>query len=134
MMLFLAGSMTHAYDAAKIELGFKNARYHWPAFAGDTFKKAFKVKSLRNTSDKKKSIFTIECQLFNQRQKPLFSVEKTMIFPFEVAPSDVNVQPSSFEYDNSFLHHIVDQSENVQQLGSQTLQQASNEQQIVVPS
>ena len=30
MMLFLTGSMSHAYDYAKIESGYKNAIYHWP--------------------------------------------------------------------------------------------------------
>mgnify|MGYP001113887130 CR=1 FL=1 len=43
LMLFLTGSMSHA-DAAKVQVGFKNAVYHWPGFAGDTFKKRFKIK------------------------------------------------------------------------------------------
>ena len=38
LMLFLTGSMSHA-DAAKVQVGFRNAVYHWPAFAGDTFTK-----------------------------------------------------------------------------------------------
>ena len=46
MMLFLAGSMSHA-DHAKLQTGFHNAKYHWPAFAGDTFKKKFVIKSVR---------------------------------------------------------------------------------------
>lgn len=29
MMLFLSGSMSHAYDHAKIEVSYKNAKYHW---------------------------------------------------------------------------------------------------------
>jgi hypothetical protein len=45
-MLFLAGSMSHA-DHAKLQTGFHNAKYHWPAFAGDTFKKKFVIKSVR---------------------------------------------------------------------------------------
>lgn len=50
LMLFLTGGMTHA-DAAKVQVGFDNAIYHFPAFAGDTFTKRFTVKSVRNTSD-----------------------------------------------------------------------------------
>jgi hypothetical protein len=30
MMLFLAGSMSHAYDIAKSETNYTNAKYHWP--------------------------------------------------------------------------------------------------------
>ncbi len=121
MMLFLATSMTHAYDAAKVATGFKNAKYHWPAFAGDTFTKQFKVKSVRTTSDGQKTEFGLECTLFNQRDKPIFSVEKSIIFPFIVPHSDVSIPQSSFGQDDSLLHHLVDQAEKIQQLGSQTL-------------
>jgi hypothetical protein len=123
MMVFLCGSMSHAYDAADIETGYKNARYHWPAFSGDTFTKVFKVKSVRNTSDKKKSLFAVECQLFNQRDKPIFSLEKTMIFPFVVPESTLEVPSSSFELDDAFLHHLVEQADTIHTLGSQTLNQ-----------
>ena len=50
LMLFLAGSMSHA-DGAKIQTGFSRGRYHWPAFAGDSFKKKFVIQGLRNASD-----------------------------------------------------------------------------------
>lgn len=30
MLLFLTGAMSHAYDSAKIEVNYTNARYHWP--------------------------------------------------------------------------------------------------------
>ena len=121
MMLFLATSMSHAYDAAKVATGFRNAKYHWPAFADDTFTKQFKVKSVRTTSDNKKTEFGLECTLFNQRDKPIFSVEQPIIFPFVVPNSDVSVPQSSFGKDDSLLHHLVDQAEKLQQLGSQTL-------------
>ena len=121
MMLFLATSMSHAYDAAKVATGFKNAKYHWPAFAGDTVTKQFKVKSVRTTSDGQKTEFGLECTLFNQRDKPIFSVEKSIIFPFVVPPSDVTIPQSSYGKDDSLLHHLVDQAEKIQQLGSQTL-------------
>ena len=48
-------------------MGFKNARYHWPAFAGDTFTKKFIIKSLRNTTDGSRSILDIYCEITNQR-------------------------------------------------------------------
>ena len=46
MMLFLAGSMTHA-DSATVQLGYSNASYHWPAFARDTFTRGFTLKVAR---------------------------------------------------------------------------------------
>mmetsp|Transcript_63683 Transcript_63683/g.94547 ORF Transcript_63683/g.94547 Transcript_63683/m.94547 type:complete len:259 (+) Transcript_63683:198-974(+) len=55
LVLFLTSSMTHA-DAAKVQVGFGKAVYHWPAFAGDTFKKTFQVQSIRNTSDGNHSV------------------------------------------------------------------------------
>jgi len=81
LMLFLAGSMSHA-DRAKVQVGFGNAHYHWPAFAGDTFKKSFVIRSLRSTSDKRQSIFTIECELINQRGIKVFSCEKKHVVSF----------------------------------------------------
>ena len=57
LALFLTSSMTHA-DAAKIQVGFGNVHYLWPAFAGDTFTKNFTVSSIRNTSDGNHSVRT----------------------------------------------------------------------------
>ena len=42
LMLFLAGSMSHA-EEAMVQLQFRKACYLWPGFAGDTFHKRFKV-------------------------------------------------------------------------------------------
>lgn len=52
LMLFLSGSMSHA-DRAKVQTGFHNGVYHYPGFAGDTFKKRFIVRKLRTTSDQR---------------------------------------------------------------------------------
>lgn len=122
LMLFLAGSMSHA-DHAKLQTGFSNARYLWPAFAGDTFKKRFLIRSLRSTSDGRHSIFTIDCELRNQRGAVVFTCEKTMLFPFKVPPSDVVVKSSagSAAGTNDFLSHLVAQAETLQSMGSQTL-------------
>jgi hypothetical protein len=134
-MLFLAGSMSHA-DHAKTQTGFARARYHWPAFAGDTFKKRFVIMSLRSTSDGRHSIFRIHCELKNQRDKVVFSCEKTMLFPFQVLPpSTVEVGSPMDEYDkdgstgsgsggggsNDFLTHLIQRAEVLHSLGSQTL-------------
>ena len=48
-MLYLCAAMSHA-DHAKVQVGFQNATYHWPAFSGDTFKKNFTIHSIRPTS------------------------------------------------------------------------------------
>lgn len=130
LMLFLAGSMSHA-DHAKTQTGFSRARYHWPAFAGDTFKKRFVIMSLRSTSDGRHSIFRIHCELKNQRDKIVFSCEKTMLFPFQVLPpSAVEVGSPVDEYDNEsgdggsgnhFLTHLIKRAEVLHSLGSQTL-------------
>lgn len=120
LMLFLAGSMSHA-DRAKVQVGFSNAHYHWPAFAGDTFKKSFVIRSLRSTSDKRHSIFTVDCELINQRGMKVFSCEKSMLFPFEVPASDVVVPPPTEPTKLDFLDHIIKRADTLQQLGSQTL-------------
>lgn len=46
LLLFLTGAMTHA-DAAQVQLGYRNAVYHWPAFARDTFTRSFVLKERR---------------------------------------------------------------------------------------
>jgi len=120
LMTFLTASMSHA-DQAKLQAGFKNAKYHWPAFAGDTFKKKFVIRSLRSTSDKQHSIFEIDCELYNQRGVVVFTCEKTMLFPFEVPPSEVKaIRPPNSRNDD-FLNHLVQQAETLQSIGSQTL-------------
>ena len=91
------------------------------AFAGDTFKKKFKITSLRTTSTGQNSIFTIECQLFNQKDIAIFTCEKSMIFPFCVAPSEVTLLPTPFEKHNSLLNHLISEADALQNLGSHTL-------------
>lgn len=59
LALFLTSSMSHA-DAAKVQVGFGAVQYLWPAFAGDTFRKTFQVKSVRNTSDGNHSVWPNE--------------------------------------------------------------------------
>lgn len=55
LVLFLTSAMSHE-DAAKVQVGFGKCVYCWPVFAGDTVRKTFKVKSVRNTSDGNHSV------------------------------------------------------------------------------
>eukprot|EP01036_Dinobryon_divergens_P033097 gene33095-42812_t len=121
LMLFLAGSMSHA-DQAKVQVGFSKARYHWPAFAGDTFKKRFVILSLRSTSDRKNSIVDISCQLFNQRGVMVFSCEKTMMLSTQVPPSEVELASPADSEGSDFLNHLIRQVDTLQSMGSQTLE------------
>lgn len=120
LMLFLAGSMSHA-DHAKLQIGFGAGVYHWPAFAGDTFRKRFIIKSLRPTSDGQNSILKVGCEIHNQRDMRLFSCEKYMLFPSAVHTSEVSMPTESYDkkYDR-FLNHIVSNSEKLTSQGSQT--------------
>lgn len=120
LMLFLAGSMSHA-DHAKLQVGFSDAKYLWPVFPGDTLKKSFIIRSLRSTSDKKHSIFDIHCQLVNQRGVVCFTCEKSMLFPFEVPPSEISIPSPSKTMKNDFLNHLIRQADVLQERGSQTL-------------
>ncbi len=120
LMVFLCAAMSHA-DQAKVQVGFQEANYHWPAFAGDTFKKRFIIRSLRSTS-KGDSVFHIGCELINQRDRLVFSCEKQMLFPFTVPPSNTEVPKKEVnEDDNDLLAHLIGQSEVLQTIGSQTL-------------
>jgi citrate lyase subunit beta/citryl-CoA lyase len=120
LMLFLAASMSHA-DHAKIQTGFSNAKYHWPAFAGDTFRKRFVIKALRNTSDGNYSVIDIQSEITNQRGRVVFSCEKSMMFPFSVPASDVEAEVATNAENTDFLDHLVKRLETLQDLGSQTL-------------
>jgi len=125
LMLFLAGSMSHA-DHAKLQVGFSEAHYHWPAFAGDTMKKAFIIQSLRTTSDRRHSLCTIKCKLTNQRGVTVFSCLKTMLFPFVVPPSSISLEQdtetAATEKNNNFLHHLLTSAlPALHERGSQTL-------------
>jgi hypothetical protein len=103
-------------------MGFSKARYHWPAFPGDTFKKRFVILSLRSTSDRKNSIVNISCQLFNQRGVMVFSCEKTMMLSTQVPPSEVELASPVDTEGSDFLSHLIRQVDTLQSMGSQTLE------------
>ena len=121
LMLFLAASMSHA-DEAKIQTGFSRGIYHWPAFAGDTFKKRFVIQKLRNTSDGNNSVVDIHCEISNQRDVLVFSCAKQMMFPFKVPSSSVEVDATqNSSASEEFLNHLIKMSETLHRMGSQTL-------------
>ena len=120
LMLFMAESMSHA-DHAKIQTGFSKARYHWPAFAGDTLKKRFVIQSCRNTSDGNYSVVDIYCEMKNQRGMVVFTCVKSMMFPFAVPASEVKVGTPKASDNTDFLDHLVKRLETLQDLGTQTL-------------
>jgi acyl dehydratase len=121
LMLFLTGSMSHA-DAAKVQVGFHNAVYHWPGFAGDTFTKKFKVRSVRNTSAGDTSVITFNCELINQRGRVVMSTDKTMMFPFKSnTPSTVDAPSNAAEYGRAFQEHLMSKAEVLGELGSHSL-------------
>mmetsp|Transcript_16608 Transcript_16608/g.24995 ORF Transcript_16608/g.24995 Transcript_16608/m.24995 type:complete len:417 (+) Transcript_16608:65-1315(+) len=120
LMLFLAGSMSHA-DHAKLQIGFGYGVYHWPAFAGDTFRKRFVIRSLRSTSDGNNTVAHIACEIRNQRDVNLFTCEKHMMFPFHVPSSEVVVPMTEEAKGNTYLNHLISSSEKLSELGSHTL-------------
>lgn len=118
LILFLATSMSHS-DQAKLIAEYKNARYHWPVFAGDTVKKRFVVREVKLDICGKNSYITIECLLKNQRGVTVFSCDKTMMFP-GVTPSDTVVERSSETSSNKFMNHLIQQADVLREIGSQT--------------
>ncbi len=63
-------------NRAVLDLGFDNAVYIRPAYAGETFKQMFTIKHLRQTSDGDSTIMTVGCELVNQKGQLVFSVDK----------------------------------------------------------
>jgi len=81
LMFFLASSMSHA-AAATVDVGYADARYYSAAYAGDTFRKSFLIKSRRiSVLRPDRCVMTFECIMRNQRGDVVFSVDKTMLFP-----------------------------------------------------
>jgi len=120
LMLFLTGSMSHA-DAAKVQVGFRNAIYHWPGFAGDTFTKKFTVKSVRNTSDGEHSVITFNCELINQRDRVVMSTDKTMLFPFASSNPSTVEAPATVPKESQLEQHLMSKAEVLGELGSHSL-------------
>jgi hypothetical protein len=87
LVLFQTISMAHVDESREVlDLGFERAVYIRPAFAGDTLRQTFMIKHLRNTSDGKNTIVTVGCELHNQRNQLIFSVDKIMLYPMITHP------------------------------------------------
>lgn len=121
LVLFLTSSMTHA-DAAKVQVGFGQVHYLWPAFAGDTFTKSFQVQSVRNTSDGNHSIISFTCDLINQRGRLCMRADKRMLFPFPMmVESSAALETRSEEPEQLFRNHLFAKATVLSELGSQSL-------------
>lgn len=102
-MLFKTISMAHVDETLNVlDLGYDNGIYVRPCFNGDTVRQIFTIKHLRNTSDKKNTIVTVGCELYNQRQQLVFTVDKLMLYPktthelrISQSPQNVPVKPRS---------------------------------------
>ncbi|CBJ29374.1 conserved unknown protein [Ectocarpus siliculosus] len=135
LMLFLSSSMSHV-EAAMTQVAYRNARYLWPGFAGDTFTKAFEIKGIRNTSDKERSTYDFTCRLVNQRGKVCMECDRTTMFPFFAPPSPRDSTATPEEQPppkpaDRLRDHVVKQSEKLAELGGQTLRRFSAGQLII---
>ncbi|CAM9164474.1 unnamed protein product [Pylaiella littoralis] len=138
LMLFLASSMSHV-EAAVTQVAYRNAKYLWPGFAGDTFTKTIKIKGIHNTSDKARSTYDFTCRLVNQRGKVCMECDRATMFPFFAQPSPSSSpnggsetlpdEPS--ETADRLRDHVVKQSEKLVELGGQTLRRFSGGQLII---
>lgn len=120
LALFLTSSMTHE-DAAKVQVGFGQVIYHWPAFAGDTFTKSFQVKSIRNTSDGNHSLIHFTCELINHRGRVCMSADKRLLFEFPLSESDVSPPIDPSTRSQLFRDHMLSKANVLSDLGSHSL-------------
>lgn len=112
LALFMTSSMSHA-DAAKVQVGFGRVDYVWPLFAGDTVRRSFEVRSVRNTSDGNHSVIEFTCDLVNQRGRLCMRADKQMLFQFPVVES-AKKPPSHDDLDRYVLRdHIVNKATSV---------------------
>ncbi|KAL3792765.1 hypothetical protein ACHAWO_002370 [Cyclotella atomus] len=109
LVLFLTSAMSHE-DAAKVQVGFGKCIYCWPVFAGDTVRKTFKVKSIRNTSDGNHSIFNFSCSLINQRGRVCMTADKRLLFEFPVPESKVTIPSDELDSSQLFRDHLLSKS------------------------
>jgi len=117
MMLFKAISMSHVDETREVlDVGYGNAVYIRPAYAGDTLRQVFTIKELKNTSNGLNTIVVVGCELFNQRNQLIFSVDKSMLFMDISQPrSRLSVPPSKQPEKprSHLLSHILYNSDNL---------------------
>ncbi|CAM9790128.1 unnamed protein product, partial [Hapterophycus canaliculatus] len=121
LMLFLSSSMSHVENAVT-QVAYRNAKYLWPGFEGDTFTKTFEIKGIKATSDRERSTYDFTCRLVNQRGKVCMECDRATMFPF-FAPSsqspDTTESPGApqpeqtSEAADRLRDHVVKQSEKL---------------------
>jgi hypothetical protein len=89
-------AMSHLDSAIDVmELGIENAVYVRAAFAGQTFRKTYTIKFIRNTHDGKSTIVTIGCELYNcDNDHLVFSADKLMLFLGVTNPTKISREPN----------------------------------------
>jgi acyl dehydratase len=96
-LLNQAVGMSHVDETREVlDLGFTNGVYVRPAYAGDTFKKQFVIKSISPSTNSKSTIVTFQCNLMNVNQNDavVFTVDKTMMFRGELDSNKSTSPPS----------------------------------------
>mmetsp|Transcript_22821 Transcript_22821/g.68511 ORF Transcript_22821/g.68511 Transcript_22821/m.68511 type:complete len:444 (-) Transcript_22821:25-1356(-) len=125
LMLFLCQGMAHATRATD-EVAFENARYYAPAYAGDTFRKRFVLRSKRAPKNGRRVLVAFECEMRNQRDELVFSVDKRMMFPLSPNSPEIRFDQSSenAEYDvegHAMRKKIIEHADQLGTRGGVTL-------------
>jgi len=69
-------------ETCLLHLGLEDVTYERPAYPGDTFQCFIHVESLRNTSDKKRSVVRSQHVLMNQHGDRVISFKRNTLFPY----------------------------------------------------
>jgi len=81
LVMFLALSMSHVDQTRDVfDLRIKHAVYEKPVYPLDTLSRRFTIHEVRESSDGKKVIVDVLCEVFNQNEERCYSLVKTMMF------------------------------------------------------
>ncbi|WP_430810428.1 MULTISPECIES: FAS1-like dehydratase domain-containing protein [unclassified Carboxylicivirga] len=100
MNLTLSLGVENFAHSSLLHLEIRNALYLNPAFAGDTFSCAIRIKDVRATSNGNYSIVESEHLLSNQRGEAVFTLERITLFP----PINV-IESSGMPWEGSLKNH-----------------------------
>lgn len=109
--LYLCVTMSSTHGAI-FHLGFRNAQQHQPICVGDTVHQRITLKSVYNTSDKKRAVITTQRELVRTCDNlVLFTVEKLELYPAQKKDlGGINESPSLTatlsENIPPFAHHV----------------------------
>ena len=112
--------------AARIEDAAARLRYYAPAYAGDTFRKKFVLRAKRVPRERRSVLALFECELRNQRDELVFSVDKHMLFPLSEGEAATRYESPSEHADYVYENHklrqqIVSHADRLGHLGGVTL-------------